>query len=54
VPLFGPRNAKCLDWFDQRSLHGKIGLIPPTELEETYDRPNTAPATAGASVASLD
>jgi len=45
--------AEYIDWFNHRRLHGEIGLIPPTELEETYYRHNTAPTTVEASVASL-
>ncbi len=45
--------AEYIDWFNHRRLHGEIGLIPPVEQEDTYYRQNNAPATAGASVASL-
>ena len=45
--------AEYIDWFNHRRLHGEIGLIPPTEHEDTYYRQNSAPATAEASVASL-
>lgn len=45
--------AEYIDWFNHRRLHGEIGLIPPTELEETYYRHNPAPTTVEASVASL-
>ncbi|HZL04194.1 MAG TPA: IS3 family transposase, partial [Coriobacteriia bacterium] len=45
--------AEYIDWFNHRRLHGEIGLIPPTEHEDTYYRQNHAPATAEASVASL-
>lgn len=39
--------AEYVDRFNRRRLHGEIGLIPPTELEETYDRHITAPTTDG-------
>jgi len=45
--------AEYIDWFNHRRLHGEIGLIPPTEHEETYYRHNPAPTTVEASVASL-
>ena len=45
--------AEYIDWFNHRRLHGEIGLIPPTEHEDTYYLQNSAPATAEASVASL-
>ncbi|MBU4215726.1 MAG: DDE-type integrase/transposase/recombinase [Actinobacteria bacterium] len=45
--------AEYIDWFNHRRLHGEIGLIPPAEHEDTYDRQNTAEATAEASVPSL-
>ena len=45
--------TEYIDGFNHRRLHGEIGLIPPAEHEETYNRQNSAPAAAGASVASL-
>jgi hypothetical protein len=37
--------AEYIDWFNHRRLHGEIGLIPPAELEKTYDHQNNASAT---------
>jgi putative transposase len=31
-----------LDWFNNRRLHGEIGMIPPVEFEANYYRQNTA------------
>ena len=45
--------AEYIDLFNHLRLHGEIGLIPPTEHEDTYYLQNSAPATAEASVASL-
>ena len=45
--------AEYIDWFNHRRLHGKIGLVPPVELEEHHYRHNTAPTTVEASVGSL-
>ena len=28
--------AEYVDWFNHRRLHGKLGLVPPTEHEATY------------------
>jgi putative transposase len=28
--------AEYIDWFNQRRLHGEIGLVPPAEFEATY------------------
>jgi len=27
-----------IDWFNNRRLHGEIGMVPPAELEDTYYR----------------
>ena len=27
-----------VDWFNNRRLHGEIGMVPPAELEEFYYR----------------
>ena len=36
-----------LDWFNQRRLHGELGMVPPAEFEAThYDQPTPA-AVAG-------
>jgi len=43
--------AEYVDWFSHRRLHGKIGLIPPTEHEDNYYRQNDAPTTVDASLA---
>jgi putative transposase len=45
--------AEYTDWFNHRRLHGEIGLVPPAEYEDTYDRHNPAPTPVGASVQSL-
>jgi putative transposase len=45
--------AEYVDWFNDRRLHGEIGLITPAEHEDTYYRQNTAPARVEASVPSL-
>ena len=37
--------AEYIDWFNHRRLHGEIGLVPPTEFEDTYYRHNPAPTT---------
>jgi putative transposase len=28
--------AEYIDWFNQRRLHGEIGLIPPAEAESNF------------------
>jgi putative transposase len=45
--------AEYIDWFNHRRLHGEIGLVPPAEHEDTFNRHNTAAATVAASVPSL-
>jgi putative transposase len=30
-----------VDWFNQRRLHGEIGMIPPAEFEALYYRQGT-------------
>ncbi|MDN5821937.1 MAG: hypothetical protein L0H74_00460 [Brachybacterium sp.] len=42
-----------IDWFDHRRLHGEIGMIPPVELESTYQHDQPVPATVAAAPASL-
>lgn len=37
-----------VDWFNQRRLHGEIGMIPPAEFEENYYR-QTEPAALAVS-----
>jgi putative transposase len=36
-----------IDWFNQRRLHGEIGMIPPAELEATYYHQSPPVAMAG-------
>src|SRR5664280_3841207 len=36
-----------LDWWNQRRLHGEIGMIPPVEKEATYYRQTRSLETAG-------
>jgi len=45
--------AEYIDWFNHRRLHGQIGLIPPTQVEDVHYRHNPAPTPAVASVQSL-
>jgi putative transposase len=33
--------AECVDWFNQRRLHGEIGLVPPAEFEANHWAPVT-------------
>ena len=46
MPFQGPR-------FNHRRLHGEIGLVPPTEHEDTFYRHNPVATTVAASVPSL-
>ena len=36
-----------VDWFNNRRLHGEIGMVPPAELEAAYYRQNTPALTVG-------
>ena len=36
-----------VDWFNQRRLHGEIGMVPPAEFEATYYHQATPVAVAG-------
>jgi putative transposase len=36
-----------IDWFNQRRLHGEIGMIPPAELEATHYHQSTPVAMTG-------
>jgi putative transposase len=36
-----------VDWFNNRRLHGEIGMIPPAEFEESYYRQDKPVALAG-------
>jgi putative transposase len=45
--------AEYIDWFNHRRLHGEIGLIPPAEHEDNFDRHNTAATTVATSIPSL-
>ncbi len=42
-----------VDWFNQRRLHGEIGMVPPAEFEATYFDQSTPVAVAGLSKTSL-
>ena len=35
-----------IDWFNQRRLHGELGMIPPAEFEATYCQPLAIPLLA--------
>jgi hypothetical protein len=46
--------ADYIDWFNDRRLHGEIGLVPQAEQQASFHRYNTAgTTTAAASVPSL-
>jgi putative transposase len=45
--------AEYIDWFNHRRLHGEIGLIPPAEREDNFNRHNPVATTVAASVQSL-
>ena len=36
-----------VDWFNNRRLHGEIGMVPPAEFEAAYYRQNTPALVAG-------
>ena len=36
-----------VDWFNQRRLHGEIGMVPPAEFEATYYHQSSPAAVAG-------
>jgi putative transposase len=38
--------AEYIDWFNNRRLHGELGMIPPAEKEHAHYHQETQPATA--------
>jgi putative transposase len=36
-----------VDWFNQRRLHGEIGMVPPAEFEAAYYHQSLPVAMAG-------
>jgi putative transposase len=45
--------AEYIDWINHRRLYGEIGLIPPAEHEDNFDRHNPAATSVATSVPSL-
>src|SRR5699024_1690696 len=44
--------AEYVDWLNHRRLHGEIGLVPPTELEDNFYRQDSVSLDAEALVPS--
>ena len=42
-----------IDWFNQRRLHGELGMVRPLEFELDHYRHGPAPASVEAAVLSL-
>ena len=40
-----------IDWFNNRRLHGEIGMVPPAELEATFYAQNTPTSVVGSETA---